>query len=160
MPPLSRLLISTDVGDLSQEVRRLFDDLSKRRPDRRHVVSGECMPLLDVFETDRSIEIVLDVPGVNADSVRIMVKGGIILIVGEKERHEPTMRVPASFHLVERDFGRFARAVRIHVAIDASNARARLKDGELRVIVAKIAERRGQEIRIQIDTEPSPPSPA
>jgi HSP20 family protein len=160
MPSISRLLISTDVGDLGQEVRRLFDDLTKRRPDRRHVVSGECMPLLDVFETDRTIEIVLDVPGMNADGVRIMIKSGVVLIVGEKERHEPTMRVPASFHLVERDFGRFARAIRIHAAIDGSNVRARLKDGELRVILNKVAERRGQEIRVPVDFEPTPPSAA
>lgn len=159
MRPISRLLISTDVGDLGQEVGRLFDDLSKNRPDRRHMVSGECMPLLDVFETDRTIEIVLDVPGINADSVRILIKSGVVLIVGEKERSEPTLRVPASFHLVERDFGRFARAIRIHAAIDASHASARLKDGELRVILAKIQERRGREILVPIDTE-SPTSPA
>ena len=153
MRPISRLLISTDVGDLGQEVRRLFDDLSRRRPDRRHTVSGECMPLLDVFETERTIEIVLDVPGVAAEGVRIMIKSGVVLVVGEKERTEPAMRSPASFHLVERDFGRFARAIRIHAAIDASNARARLKHGELRVILTKLAERRGRDILVPIEGE-------
>lgn len=160
MRPISRLLISTDVGDLGQEVRRLFDDLSRRRPDRRHMVSGECMPLLDVFETERTIEIVLDVPGVSIESVRIMIKSGIVLVVGEKERPEPAMKMPASFHLVERDFGRFARAIRIHAAIDASNARARLKDGELRVILSKLSERRGREIVVSIEADPPPPTVA
>ena len=37
-----------------------------------------------------------------------------MLIVGEKERPDLTKRGPASFHLVERDFGRFARAVRVN----------------------------------------------
>lgn len=160
MRPISRLLISTDVGDLGQEVRRLFDDLSRRRPDRRHMVSGECMPLLDVFETERTIEIVLDVPGLAADSVRILIKSGVVLVVGEKERPEPTLRTPASFHLVERDFGRFARAIRIHAAIDASNAKARLKDGELRVILTKLTERRGREILVPINSDPPTPPAA
>jgi HSP20 family protein len=160
MRPISRLLISTDVGDLGQEVRRLFDDLSRRRPDRRHVVSGECMPLLDAFETDRTIEIVLDVPGLTADSVRILIKSGVVLIVGEKERPEPAQRAPASFHLVERDFGRFARAVRIHAAFDGSNARARIKDGELRVILSKVQERRGREILVAVESDPAPPPSA
>lgn len=158
MRPISRLLISTDVGDLGQEVRRLFDDLSRRRPDRRHVVSGECLPLLDVFETERTIEIVLDVPGLTADGLRILVKSGVVLIVGEKDRPEPNLRAPASFHLVERDFGRFARAVRVHAAIDAAQARARLKDGELRIILAKITERRGAEIVVSVEFEQSPPA--
>lgn len=160
MRPISRLLISTDVGDLGQEVRRLFDDLSRRRPDRRHMVSGECMPLLDVFETDRTIEMVVDVPGVDPDSVRILIKSGVVVVVGEKERSDPAMRTPASFHLVERDFGRFVRAIRIHAAIDAANARARLRDGELRVIVGKIPERRGREILVAVEKDAPGPPPA
>ena len=153
MRPLSRLLISTDVGDLGQEVRRLFEDLSRRRPDRRHMVSGECMPLLDVLETERTIEVLLDLPGLSADSVRILIKSGVVLIVGEKERPDTTMRAPASFHLVERDFGRFARAIRIHAAFDGSAARARLKNGELRVILPKLQERRGREIVVPVETD-------
>jgi HSP20 family protein len=148
-----RLLVSTDVGDLAHEVRRLFEDIARRRADRRHVVSGECVPLLDVFETDRAIEVVLDVPGIQIDSLRIMLKAGVLLIAGEKERPEQGERGPASFHLVERDFGRFARAVRLHTAFDASGVRARLKDGELRIVLPKIQERRGREIMISIDTE-------
>jgi HSP20 family protein len=150
--PISRLLISTDVGDLAHEVRRLFEDLAKRRPERRHMVSGECLPLQDVYETERTIEIVLDVPGVAVESCRVLVKSGIVLVVGEKERPDHA-RGPASFHLVERDFGRFARAVRIHAAIDASKTRARLKDGELRIVLPKMQERRGREIVVPIETD-------
>ena len=152
MRPISRLLVSADVGDLGQEVRRLFEDLARRRPDRRHMVSGECLPLQDVFETDRTIEIVLDVPGVTLEGCRVMVKNGVVLIVGEKERPEPA-HGPASFHLVERDFGRFARAIRIHAAVDASKTHARLKDGELRIILPKVQERRGREIMVTVDTD-------
>ena len=156
MRPIARMLVSTDVGDLGHEVRRLFEDLAKRRSDRRHMVSGECMPLLDVFETEGTIEIVLDVPGITLEGCRIMIKSGVVLVVGEKERPEPS-RGPASFHLVERDFGRFARAVRVHAAIDASKARARLREGELRIVLPKITERRGREILVAIDTEPIAP---
>jgi HSP20 family protein len=108
--------------------------------------------LQDIFETDRAIEIVLDLPGVSVDSCRIMIKAGVVLVVGEKERSDPAGG-PASFHLVERDFGRFARAVRVHAAIDATKAQARLKDGELRIILPKQPERRGREILVAIDTD-------
>lgn len=153
------MLVSTDVGDLGQEVRRLFEDLARRRADRRHAVSGECVPLLDVFETERTIEVVLDLPGVDVDGIRIMLKGGVLLVVGEKERPEPAQRGPASYHLVERDFGRFARAVRLHAAFDASAVRARLRDGELRIVLPKIVERRGREILVPIEQEPGPAAP-
>ena len=110
------------------------------------------MPVVDVFETDRTVEIVLDLPGVAADAVRILIKSGVVLIVGEKERPVLSKNTPASFHLVERDFGRFARAVRVAGAIDAGQARARLSQGELRVVLPRRDERRGQGVLVPIDT--------
>ncbi len=139
-------------ADLAQDVHRLLDDLAKRRADRRHVVAGECMPVVDVFETDKTVEIVLDLPGVAADAIRILFKAGVLLIVGEKERPDLSKRGAASFHLVERDFGRFARAVKVNAAIDGSQARARLANGELRVVLPRIIERRGTGLIIPIDT--------
>ena len=141
-----------DTADLAEDVRRLFEDLASRRPDRRHVVAGECLPLVDVYETERSVEVVLDLPGVSAEALRVVIKSGVVLIVGEKERPEPSKRSPASFHLVERDFGRFARAVRINAAIDAAGARARLTNGELHVFIPRLRERRGQVINVPIET--------
>ena len=118
----------------------------------RQLVAGECMPVVDVFETDRSVEIVLDLPGVSADAIRILFKAGVLLIVGEKERPDMSRRGPSSFHLVERDFGRFARAVRINAAIDGAQARARLVNGELRVVLPRIVERRGGGVMVPIDS--------
>ena len=85
-------------------------------------------------------------------AVRILFKGGVLLIVGEKERPDVSKRGPASFHLVERDFGRFARAVKINAAIDGAGARARLSNGELRVVLPRIADRRGAGQLVPIDT--------
>ncbi len=156
MRPLTRLPISTDVGDVSADVRRLFEDLARQRPERRHLLTGECLPLLDVFETQDALDLVLDVPGIPAGSLRIVVKAGVVIVVGEKDRPEVRLQGPASYHLVERDFGRFARAVRIHVAVDAARATATLREGELRIVLPKIAERRGRSIAVPIATEPAP----
>ena len=150
MRPLIRLPISTDVGDVSADVRRLFEDLQKQRPERRQQIAGECLPLLDVFETRDALDLLLDLPGVAASSVRVLVKAGVVIIAGEKDRPEPGAPGTTSYHLVERDFGRFARAVRVQVAIDAARASATLISGELRVRLPKIEERRGQGLLVPI----------
>ena len=56
----------------------------------------------------------------------------------------------AAFHLAERGFGRFIRAVRLAGAFDAGNARASLTAGELRIFLPRIDDRRGREIRIDV----------
>lgn len=151
MSSYSRLLVSPEVGDIGPDVRRLLDDLARHRPEGRSAVSGECLPLLDVLETERGLELVLDVPGVSPDGLRVLIKNGVVLIVGEKER--PALgEGPASFHLVERDFGRFVRAMRVHTAVDAGRAQARLADGELRLVLPKIKERRGGDYIVAVET--------
>ena len=153
--PITRLPVSADVGDVTADVRRLFEELARQRPDRRQAIVGECLPLLDVFETqDAARDLVLDVPGVPGANIRIVVKGGVVLVVGEKDRPEPKGQGSASYHLVERDFGRFARAVRVHVAVDASKATRDLRNGELRIVLPQIAERRGRSSSCRSTTEP------
>lgn len=111
-------------------------------------LTGEYSPALDVYENDSSIEIVVDLPGVEASAVRVAVKGDTVLMVGEKAQRRP--QAESSFHLVERGFGRFARTVRLGRACDMTHVRARLADGELHVSLPKIPDRRGRTIPIAI----------
>jgi HSP20 family protein len=143
---LQAVVLPSEVGEFAEEVRRIFLELG--RSASPEALSGECVPPLDVYETDEALEVALDVPGVDAQSVRVVVKGNAILIAGEKTPRRG--RGDSSFHLVERGFGRFARLVRLTTACDGGRARAVLADGELRVTLPKIVERRGQTIQVPI----------
>ena len=136
-----------EVRDLADDVRRAFEDLERHAGVQG--VSGECAPSVDVYETPAAIEVVMDLPGVPEDAIRVIVKRGTVLIVGEKT---PTFcpAGDATFHLVERGFGRFARAVRLPAAVDASRATATLRHGELRIVLPRIEDRRGREIQVPI----------
>jgi HSP20 family molecular chaperone IbpA len=76
-----------------------------------------------------------------------------VLIAGEK----PARRGhgDSNFHLVERGFGRFVRLVRLTTPCETAKAHATLVNGELRVTVPKMADRRGQPIRVSISTDRS-----
>jgi len=52
---------------------------------------------------------------------------------------------------VEREFGRFARGVRLNGCYDISRAQATLRNGELLIVIPKMADRRGQAHRIAIE---------
>ncbi len=149
MRDLHRILLSSEVRELNEEVARLLDDLDRTR-GAQLAPHGHCTPPLDVVQTEQAIEVVLDVPGVAADRLRIMLKQGVLLVVGEKASPYPAERVDGTFHLVERGFGLFARAVRLEGAIDGRAARGVLGGGELRVTVPRITERRGEEIRVPV----------
>ncbi len=149
MRDFHQLLMSSEVRDLNDEVRRLFQDLEQSVGQRHHAPPGECTPSLDVLETDETVEILVDLPGISARDVRILIQNGVVVIAGEKL--PPEGRPEGSFHLVERGFGRFARAVRLSGAFHTGRARAELAGGELRIVIPKIAERRGQEIMVPVE---------
>lgn len=150
MPSFIDTLSAPDARDLAEEMRRLFDDLDVA--SHPAIGGGECRPAVDVFETETDFEIVMDVPGVAADDIRVILRHGTLLIAGQKLPPDAGERTDASFHLVERGFGRFARAVRLKGAIDGGRSRATLRAGELRISVPKMVERRGQQFVIPIET--------
>jgi HSP20 family protein len=141
------VVVPSEVAEFADEVRRVFVELG--RAFGLESLAGECSPPVDVYETDESIEIAVDLPGVDPAAVRVLFKGGAVLIVGEKAARRS--RAESSFHLVERGFGRFARAVRLARPCDGSRAVAVLANGELRITIAKIAERRGQLVQISVE---------
>lgn len=149
---LHSVVLPSEVGDFAEEVRRVFLELG--RTFGLESLAGECTPSLDVYETDHSVEIAVDLPGVDPNAVRVIINRGTVLIVGEK----PARRAQgdSSFHLVERGFGRFARSVRLACACDGSQARALLTHGELRVSVPKIADRRGHSIQVPVESAAKP----
>lgn len=114
--------------------------------------AADCTPPLDIVETEQGLEAVLDIPGVPRESVEIVLSGTVLLITGQK-RPAVCRHRDAAFHMAERSFGRFARAISLDGPVDASRAIATLADGELRVFLPRTVERRGAEIRIPITPE-------
>lgn len=135
--------------EMGEELRRLFDLLDSEA--RASAPPGECNPPVDVLESADQIEVVMDVPGVTGDEVHVVFARGTLLVAGIKKA-SVCAHSDAAFHLAERAFGRFIRAIRIAGAVDAGRARATLSAGELRIVVPRIADRRGREIRIAIET--------
>jgi len=145
------MLSFPEVNELSEDVRRVFEELDRQHGTPCPASTGVYTPALDVVETAEAVEVLIDLPGVAADGVRVLVKHGALVVAGEKIAPEACGPPGAAFHLVERGFGRFARVVRLGGAIDARRARATLRAGELRISVPRITDRRGEEIAVPIE---------
>lgn len=134
--------------ELTQDIRDLFNDLAASLQHEQRAYSGECHPTLDVIETDEAVEVLVDVSGVPPAALRVLFRNGVLVVAGEKAPTRTTDE--QTFHLVEREFGRFARAVRLAGAFDIAQARADVRDGELIVVLPKRIDRRGQPHRIPV----------
>jgi HSP20 family protein len=116
--------------------------------DTRDVQTTGWTPPMDVVERPDCVEIRLDVPGVPLAALRVSVRAGTLVVSGDKP--PATCCSGAAFHVAERACGRFTRSIPLRLAFDASAIRASLRQGELRIEVPRIDERRGREIQIPV----------
>jgi HSP20 family protein len=141
--------------DLADDIQELFAELAATLKHEHRAFTGECHPPIDVRETERTLEVVVDVPGIPPQALRVMFRSDVLLVAGEKA--PPPATDEQTYHLVEREFGRFARAVRVSGAFDIEHASATVEHGALIIVLPKIAERRGRPHRIRVAAAPREP---
>ena len=133
-PPVSAIAI------LQQEVNELFGRLSEI-DDADRVPPGEWCPAADVYESRDGLVVVIEVPGLEPESLRVCLRDRSVVVSGERRpRH-----AHGSFLCLERPHGRFERSIPLDGPVDVAHARATLGGGLLTVTVPRRRERRGQE---------------
>lgn len=129
-------------------------------------VGARFTPLADISETDAAYVVELELPGVAAEDVDVVVHEGVLSVAGERhaphvsndtkdakdaqdgndEEDSPKRRL----HRVERQFGKFERRFRLPKDASADDVEASAKDGVLRVTIKRkeAAMRRAIEVKV------------
>jgi HSP20 family protein len=119
-----------DVDKLQEEIEELFADLWQvpRFSGLRHGFR----PNLDCFHTDdpHGLTVVVELPGVSAESVRVVVGERVLAIAGERTRPKVPGRV---YQQMEIEYGTFERQVRLVEDVDPEHARASFELGVLTI---------------------------
>jgi len=144
------------LSSLQRAMNSLFEDFVRTEVDwpRPLGLGGEMSggntfsPRCDVCETDKDLQIVAELPGIDPKDVRLSIQENILIIEGEKrsQRDENKNR----YQLSERSFGYFRRDIPLPQGIDDSGIKARFHEGVLTIVAPKTAEaqRRGKAIPI------------
>ena len=141
-PPASALAL------LQQEVAELFRRLTML--DRsEHLPGSEWCPPVDVYETRGRLVLVIEVPGLAPESLKIAFRDHSVVVSGERRTRRPGTGV--SFRCLERPNGRFERVLPLDIPVDVARARANLEQGLLTVTLPRLRERRGGETLIPIE---------
>jgi HSP20 family protein len=131
---------------LHREMNRLFDDFFRGFdvPLPRFGGSGG-WPTVEVSETDKDVQVVAELPGLDEKDVEVTLADGVLTLKGEK-KHESNGSVYS-----ERWQGSFQRAVQLGPDVDPDKVAASFKSGVLTVTVAKRPEAQRQVKRIPIN---------
>jgi HSP20 family protein len=123
----------TDVfSTLQREVDKVFENFGGHLPVGAPARAGL---RLDVAETDKDIEVTADIPGVEPADLDVQLRDGVLSIKGEKRTEKDEKK--KDYHLVERSYGMFERAVRLPAEVDPDKVQARFEKGVLKITMAK-----------------------
>jgi HSP20 family protein len=136
--------ISNPFSALQQEIDRLFDGFSRNFAG---FPSHEVMPSMDLSETDKEIEITAELPGLEEKDIQLNLTDNVLTIRGEKKNEREETK--KDYHLVERTYGSFTRAVQLPEGVSADSIKAVMSKGVLKVTVPKPAPAQTKKIDIK-----------
>ena len=103
-------------------------------------------PQVDIFETDKEITLLADIPGVKSDKLNIDLRDNILTITGDVEPVEASREEDV---LIEYETGRFYRQFTLSEVIDQNKIDAKLGEGVLRLTLPKVEKAAPRRIAIK-----------
>ena len=137
-----------NVGDIQQEVNRLFDSFFGRPVSQGARGERVWAPLVDMYETKDDLVLVVEVPGVREKDVTVAITGDLLSIKGER-RLDEELKEPSILHL-ERTYGRFERLVQLPMPVQSDKVKATYREGVLEIRLPKAEEVKPKQIKIDI----------
>jgi HSP20 family protein len=105
-------------------------------------------PAVDIFETENSIILKAELPGVEPNDVEVRVEDNTLYLKGERKFEKETKE--ENYHRIERSYGSFARSFTLPNSIDAEKVAAEYKDGLLTLTLPKHEEAKPKTIKINV----------
>lgn len=101
----------------------------------------------EVKVDDDEVEVDIEVPGMEADDFDIRVVDDVLVVHGEKKVQRE--RKEGQFHVMERAYGAFERAVRLPVSVDEAGAQASYKRGVLHIVLRRSQKQKARRITVK-----------
>jgi HSP20 family protein len=104
----------------------------------------------DVAETDDTVKITADLPGLTEKDVDVTLAEGVLTIKGERKTEKKSDEKNKHYRRIERSYGAFERAMSLPTDVDESKISADFKNGVLELTLPKKPEAKKKAKKIQV----------
>jgi len=103
------------------------------------------VPVTDIFETPEALTVVLEMPGVDRNSVEASVENDVLTIEGRIDFTKYEAMRPV---YTEYNVGHYARSFEVSNRIDQSKISAEIKDGVVTIVLPKGEQAKPRKIQV------------
>jgi HSP20 family protein len=136
-----------DMVSLREAMDRLFEESFVRPRTWAGTTEGVATLALDVIESDDDVTVKASIPGLKPEDIDISVTGDVLTIKGETKEEKEEKN--GNYHLRERRYGAFQRAVSLPTLVKADKAEAVFENGVLTLTLPKVEEVKPKSIAIK-----------
>jgi HSP20 family protein len=130
--------------------RRFRESYSPEGPEEA-LTTTALAPPVDIYEDEHNIILKIDVPGIDEKDIDVSVQNNTLAVHGERkiEREEKE----ENFRRVERQYGSFTRSFTLPSSVEPGQVSARCDKGVLKISLAKKAEAKPTQIKVNVGGE-------
>ena len=136
-----------EFSTLQDRMNRLFQD-SFGQGREEALTTSSFAPAVDVYEDEQKITLKIEVPGIDEKDIDIRVENNLLTVHGERKFEKEEKE--ENYRRVERQYGSFTRSFNLPSTVDAENISADYDRGVLKVQLAKKAEAKPKQIKVNV----------
>jgi HSP20 family protein len=137
-----------DVGTIRDDIDRIFDGFFGRIRPGRITLESHWTPLIDLEETEDSVRVRAELPGMRKEEIKISLDGDHLHLSGERKREKEEKE--KTYHRIERSYGRFERVIPLPTEVEKEKVKAVYTDGVLQITLPKSENVKPKEIAIDV----------
>jgi len=138
---------------LQDRMNRLFRNSYGGNAGEEALTTSSFAPPVDVYEDEHNITLKIEVPGIDEKDIDVRVENNTLTVQGERKFQKEEKE--ENFRRVERQYGSFTRQFTLPTTVDAEKIQAHYDKGILNIQLAKKAEAKPKQIKINVGSEKS-----
>ena len=112
------------------------------------LTAGAFVPPVDVYEDEHSVQLKLEVPGIEEKDLDVKVENNVLTVSGERKFEKEEKE--ENFRRVERRYGSFVRSFTLPNTVNPEDVNAEYTNGVLKIKLGKRAEAKPKQIKVSI----------
>ena len=137
--------------DRMNRMNRLFRESYSPEAPEEALTTTNFAPPVDIYEDEHTITLKLDVPGVEEKDIDVRIQDNTLTVHGERKIEKEEKE--ENYRRVERQYGTFTRSFTLPSSVDPGQVSAHYDKGVLKVNLAKKAEAKPKQIKVNVGSE-------
>ena len=140
-----------EFNTLQDRMNRLFRDSYGNEGREESLTTSTFAPPVDVYEDEHNITLKIEVPGIDEKDIDVRLENNTLTVHGERKFEKEEKE--ENYRRVERQYGSFTRSFTLPNVVDAENVSANYDKGVLKIKLAKKAEAKPKQIKVNVGSE-------